>query len=296
MDAGGLAHVVPEGIVLRRMRHEDVDAAERLSDRAFSQVGDRWAARTPRRTAAWKARAARLLEQDGAGCWVADHDSHVVGLVTSLRRETLWALSTYAVHPEWQSRGVGRVLLEAAGTHAHGALRWMICSSSDPRAARRYRLTGFDLHPQMVLEGSVRRDGLDPPRHVHDGTPGDVEWMDSLDRGLRGAGRGDDHALLRSTHRLRVVDRPHRRGYAYVDEDHGVVLLAASDRRTASDLLADALLEAVGSVVRQPRVTAANQWALDVGLAAGLAVRTEGYLCVRGLKPPTPYLHHESLL
>lgn len=296
MDAGGLAPLVPEGIVLRPMRLEDVDAAARLSDLGVAQVGERGAGRTPLRAAAWKARTVRLLEQDPAGCWVADHEGDVVGLATSWRRETLWALATWAVHPDWQSRGVGRVLLEAAGTHARGALRAMICASSDPRAARRYRLAGFDLHPQMVLEGEVRPDGLETPRHVRDGTTGDVEWMDSLDRGLRGAGRGDDHALLRSTHRLRVVDRPHRRGYAYVDDDHPVVLLAAGDRRTAAELLADALLGAVGTVVRQPHVTAANQWALDVGLAAGLTLHTEGYLCLRGLKPPAPYLHHGSLL
>jgi hypothetical protein len=43
-------------------------------------------------------------------------------------------------------------------------------------------------------------------------------------------------------------------------------------------------------------ITAANQWALDVGLAARLAIYQNGYLCVRQMKPPAPYLHHGSLL
>ncbi len=43
-------------------------------------------------------------------------------------------------------------------------------------------------------------------------------------------------------------------------------------------------------------MTGANQWALRVGLDAGLTVRTEGYLGVRGMKPPAPYLHHGALL
>jgi hypothetical protein len=48
--------------------------------------------------------------------------------------------------------------------------------------------------------------------------------------------------------------------------------------------------------VRVPHVTAANEWAIDVGLAARLSVHQGGYLCLRGMKPPTPYLHHGSLL
>ena len=37
-------------------------------------------------------------------------------------------------------------------------------------------------------------------------------------------------------------------------------------------------------------VTPANEWAVDVGLAARLSVTTRGYLALRGMKPPTPYL------
>jgi hypothetical protein len=43
-------------------------------------------------------------------------------------------------------------------------------------------------------------------------------------------------------------------------------------------------------------ITAANAWALDVGVAARLAIYQNGYLCVRRMKPPAPYLHHGSLL
>jgi len=43
-------------------------------------------------------------------------------------------------------------------------------------------------------------------------------------------------------------------------------------------------------------LTSANQWALQVGVAAGLAVGTEGHLGVRGMRPPSPYVHHGALL
>lgn len=290
------ARSVPEGVLLRPMRLSDVEAAERLTALALAQSDGRPPTREPARAAAWRARTAALLDSDPGGCWVADREGELVGVATSLRRETLWALSSYAVRPDLQGRGLGRLLLDATGTYAAGALRWMLSSTSDPRAVRRYRAAGFDVHPSMVLEGRVEPADMARPRRVRDGLPGDTEWMDSLDRGLRGAGRGDDHRLLARLHRLRVVDRPHRRGYAYLADDATVVLLAASDRRTAADLLTDALLGASGTEVRQRQVSPANQWALDVGLALGLHVRTEGYLCVRGLKPPTPYLHHPTLL
>ena len=43
-------------------------------------------------------------------------------------------------------------------------------------------------------------------------------------------------------------------------------------------------------------VTAANEWAVDVGLACRLQVWTSGYLALRGMKPPTPYLHSGHFL
>ena len=43
-------------------------------------------------------------------------------------------------------------------------------------------------------------------------------------------------------------------------------------------------------------MTAANEWAIDVGLAARLDLVQNGYLALRNMRPPAPYLHHGSLL
>ncbi|WP_300599486.1 GNAT family N-acetyltransferase, partial [uncultured Nocardioides sp.] len=110
-----------EGLVVRPMRPEDVEVAEQISAEAFLQV-DRATRRATdpepeRRPAArsqrWIDRTSSLLATDGPGCWVADLDGRTVGMATSLRRETLWALATFAVLPDAQG-GVGRPLLEAA--------------------------------------------------------------------------------------------------------------------------------------------------------------------------------------
>jgi hypothetical protein len=37
-------------------------------------------------------------------------------------------------------------------------------------------------------------------------------------------------------------------------------------------------------------ITTANEWAVDVGLAARLAIGQEGYLAGSGMKDPAPYL------
>jgi hypothetical protein len=222
----------------------------------------------------------------------------MVGFATSIRRDLTWILATYAVLPGRQGAGIGRPLLDAALTHAQLCLRGMVASSDDPRAFRRYRAAGFTLHPQLMLYGRVDRSALPVVEHVRDGTEADFELMDSVDRRVRDAAHGVDHPVLRAAaDRLLVVDRSTGSGYAYVDDRGQVALLAATDRRTATTLLWEALAGApADQAVRLTHLTTANEWAIDVGLAARLSVRTRGYLALRGMKPPAPYVHHGALL
>jgi hypothetical protein len=119
--------------------------------------------------------------------------------------------------------------------------------------------------------------------------------MDSLDRATRGAAHGPDHELMLADWRLLVSDTTTGSGYAYVDGRDRVALLAAGNRRTAARLLWAALADTTGPVT-VPHLTAANQWALDVGIAAGLELGRAGYLGLKGLEPPAPYIHHGALL
>ncbi len=285
------------------MRAEDVPLAERLSAEAFLELDVRQrradlpppVIRSERHASGWVRRTHHLLETDPGGCWVVEGDEGLVGMATSLVREVTWCLATYAVRPGHQGRGIGRALLEAALAHGRGCTRAMLSSSADPLAARRYRLAGFSLHPQMFLTGTVDRTAIpvDTGEKVREGAEADRELMDSLDRRTRGSAHGPDHAHLLAEHRLLVSDTTTGSGYAYVDGG-SVLLLAADNRRTAARLLWAALADSSG-VVTQPHLTDANQWALDVGLGARLALHTEGYLALRGMKPPAPYVHHGAL-
>jgi len=284
------------------MRHEDVPAAERLSDEGFYELDVRtqpadWPAparRTSEHSAGWERRAHHFLDTDPGGCWVAEDDSGMLGFATSVRRELMWCLATYVVRPGLQGQGIGRPLLEAALHHGRGCLRGMLSASSDPKAARRYRAAGFELHPQMFLVGEVDRSSIPVIDKVREGSAGDIELLDSLDRRTRGAAHGPDHGLLLSSFRLQVSDTSTGTGYAYTSPGR-LQLLAASNRRTAQRLLWAVLADIDGRAL-VPHVTAANHWAIDVGMAARLQLNQAGYLALRGMKPPSPYVHNGALL
>ncbi len=292
-------------VLIRPMRADDVAALERLSAESYHEV-DRLtlpptvpspASRSAAAGLGWQVRTSHLLSTDPGGCWVADRGGEPVGFAVSYVRELMWLLGSYAVRPGMQGQGIGRALLARALEHGRGCLRGMLAASADPHAARRYRSAGFDLHPQMFLHGRVDRAVLPVVRHVREGDSSDRDLLDSVDRGTRGAAHLSDHDVLGSLFRLVVRDRASGSGYAYVDASGAPVLVAATQRRTAADLMWEALAASdPDAPVAVHHVTAANQWALDVGLRAGLAVHQSGYLALRHLKPPAPYLHHGSLL
>lgn len=290
--------------VIRPMVPEDLPAAERLSAESFLELDRRTVPRSwpepqvrpPGRAEQWLLRTGHFLRTDPDGCWVAEDETGMLGFATSYTRELLWVLATYAVRPGLQGRGLGTALLTAARHHGRGCLRGMLSSSSDPRAVRLYRLAGFSLHPQMFLVGEVDRSALPVGEgKVRDGTTGDRELMDSIDRRTRGAAHGEDHEVMLQMWRLLVTDTSTGSGYAFVAGDGSVQLLAATNRRTASRLLWEALAGSTGRV-EVHHVTAANEWAIDVGLAARLEVHQSGYLALRGMTPPAPYLHHGTFL
>jgi hypothetical protein len=251
------------------MTFDDVDAAERLTDEA-SYVLDSatqrvdWPAasrRTATRSAQWRHRCAHLVEHDAGGCWIAEDD------------------------------GIGRALLDAAQHHADGADRAMLCASHDPKAFRRYRRAGFIMHPTMVSWGTVDRTAIPALHRVRDGSSVDGDLCDAVDRRTRGAGHGVDHALMRSEHDLLVVDDTAGRGYCYAFPTGGAYLLAATDPDTAGELLWEALARASdGPKFGFRYATAAQEWAVDIALAARLEIHSTGYLACRGMTPVTPYL------
>lgn len=290
---------MPADYYIRPMREDDVPTVERLTAAAFHDLAVRthrahWPEPEPRSenaAAAWRQRLCHLKRHDPDGCWVAEDASGLIGAVAAIRRDLTWMLSTFAVRPGLQGRGVGKQLLDAALSYGRGCLRGMIDSTEDPHAVRRYRLAGFSIHPTLLLWGTVPRAALPVVDRVREGSAGDIDLMNSVDRQVRDAAHGVDHELMASTHRLLVVDRTTGSGYAYVQPGGGPYLLAATNRRTATDLLWETLAaSSPDEPVTVGHLTAAQEWALDVGIAARLEVHARQYLGLRHMKPPMPYV------
>lgn len=251
-----------------------------------------------RRVARWERRARFILEQDPDGCRVAEDGSGtLLGVVMSLQREKLWALSAFFVRPGQQGAGIGAKLLDTALAYSRGCLRGILISTEDPRAARRYRLAGFTLHPTIRVAGVVDRAGLPAVEAVRIGGRGDWDLCDSVDRRARGAAHGVDHEHLTSEFTLLVTDQLAGSGYCYVDETGSPMLLGATSKRIAGQLLTAALLRSPpGGEVAINYLTAEQEWAVDIAMAARLSLRTEGYLALRHMRPPVPYIPSGPLL
>lgn len=290
-------------VTIRQMRLEDVPEAERVSDEGFFELDSRSrradqpapSRRSEVHRAGWLERTAHFVRHDPEGCWVAEDETGMVGMATSFRRETLWCLATYAVLPGRQGQGIGKPLLAAAMHHGRACTRAMLSASSDAKAVRVYHQAGFALHPQMHLAGTVDRSAIPVVDKVREGSAADVDLMDSLDRAARGAGHGVDHELMLRRWRLLVSDTSTGSGYAYLDERGRLALLAAANRRTATRLLWAALADGPAETTLS-HVTGANQWVLDVGFAARLRLQQEGFLGLRGMGLPAPYVHNGALL
>ncbi|MEU0393676.1 GNAT family N-acetyltransferase [Streptomyces sp. NPDC006208] len=289
-----------DSVQVRPMREDDLPSAERASavtffeaEQSTRRVSDPEA--EPRSAAAskqWIDRMRFFLSIDPGGCWVAvDEDAgagRAVGFAISQNRGRLWFLATYGVLPGCQGQGIGRRLLDAALVHA-GGRPGIFSSSVHPGATRRYRMADFSLHPQMRMVGTVDRSTLPVIGGLREGRADDFEWMDRLDQDLRVAGHGPDHGYMLDTLRLVVCRDRARPGYAYLDDRGRASLLAAAHPETAQKLLWEALASSQGTTLVNC-ITTPNEWAIDVGLAARLDIGQEGYIAVRGMPVPAPYL------
>ncbi|HEX4032997.1 MAG TPA: GNAT family N-acetyltransferase [Solirubrobacteraceae bacterium] len=241
--------------------------------------------------ARWRSRLAHPSATDPEGAFVAELGDEIVGVAMAIARERLWCLSLLAVAPSAQSDGSGRALMERALTYASASTDiGLIPSSSDPRALRLYALSGFDLHPTFEASGILDRSALPRPTgSIRAGDEADLEALEPISRAVRGAAHTTEiqFALGLGARLLRLGDR----GFAVVYGGHAVWLLAALDDDAAAQLLWAALALADTERPTVSWITAAQQWAIDVVVRAGLRLVPDGALCVRG-DPGTlaPYL------
>ena len=272
------------------MRPGDAPAVHGLAARTFADLAERFGEPPPPppREAPALVRFEQLLERDAGGAWVADRDGEVVGAALAIERDGLWGLSLLIVDPAHQSGGLGRALLARSLEYGDGGRRGgVILASPDPRALRSYARAGFTPHPSLSAKGRPRAAA--PPAGVREGGAEDLALTERVDRAVRGAPHGSDiEALLRADCRLLVAGE---RGYA-VTGGGSLRLLAALDEGAAADLLRAALAAVPpGDEIAIEWLTARQDWAIGPVVEAGLTLRTDGAVFLRGdVGPFRPYL------
>ena len=279
---------------LRPMVLEDVEATMAVieaADAALAEAG-LLPPHTPPSDAQLEASRvghARFVQRDGPGAWVAASEGRVVGVAESVRRERFWGLSMLFVHPEFQSRGLGGRLLEAAMGYAAGATQRMIQSSPDPRAMRRYFLAGLAMHPTAEMGGQPDRRAIPRSLPGRDGDEGDLELVAEVEAQL-GRSRTEDvaFALSDGRNRLDVVDSDSGRGWVLWHPDR-LAMLGATDEQIAAVLLWRFLAGSEGQILVHG-LTAAQQWAFDVLHQARLTAQIRGSLFVDGMAVPIPWI------
>ncbi len=278
---------------IRPMTPADIDGVVAVVEAAGAEA-DRTAGRepeapTPEGREHFRRGMQRFVERDPAGAWVAANGGTVVGMAEAIRRGPFWGLSMLFVDPRHQSGGIGRRLLDAAGRYAEGADVRMIMTSPDPRALRRYSGAGLAIHPAVEAEGIVDRAAIpaDLPGRTED-VP-DLDLVADVDGRLRGSRAEDVEFLVKHGTRMEVVEGTSGRGYALHRKNH-LSMLGATDEETAA-LLLWRFLAATDGKAQVWCMTAAQDWAVRVSLAARLSVVAAGPLFVDGLdRVPGPWL------
>ena len=109
---------------IRPMTAQDVAAAERVTAIGFHELDTRMFRRSwpdpqlrpPERSAAWVRRTGHLVATDPGGCWVAERDAELLGVVVPFVREKMWLLASYAVVPAAQGLGLPGLLARRSST------------------------------------------------------------------------------------------------------------------------------------------------------------------------------------
>jgi ribosomal protein S18 acetylase RimI-like enzyme len=286
-------------VTLRPMTEADVAGAVHAFDMGFLAMRARYGlpvtASSLQNDRRRQKRTAHFLRTDPAGSWVAEDDGLIVGMSQSFVREGYWVLSQLGAVPGRQGRGLGRELLRLAHSHGDPNSPGTIQCSRDPKAMALYASLGFALHPVVAAWGPIRPGAVERPPEVirYEGTEvteAQLDIVTAIDRAVRGSARTIDVKILLMDegNRLLLLED---QAYAVARDDR-IVTLGAHDEPAAALVLRTMLAEAPpGETVEINWLTAAQQWAIDVVIAAGVELQPYGPVMVRGMPgPPHPYI------
>ena len=120
--------------------------------------------------------------------WVAEEDGEIIGFSRSILRDGIRQLSELFVHPDKQSQGVGKRLLESAFP-TDGANNRVIIASPDVRAVTRYLKSGVKIRFTIYdwgREPEIVPFKTDLSIVPFDASPENLAILNSIDRTILG--------------------------------------------------------------------------------------------------------------
>jgi GNAT superfamily N-acetyltransferase len=192
------------------------------------------------------------LANDPSGLWVAEADGHIVGYAFSWVCGDLWFLADLFVQPEWQSKGVGRMLMSRALLQAEAAgakVRALITFAYNRSSLGLYISHG--LYPRVPLyQVSVPAVKVSVQSHAalnHRPLDADLDMdaLEQIDQATLGISRAIHHRYSLSEASIRghllSGDSGQPIGYVYVSKEGHIGPLAV----VSAELSRPAFLAAV---------------------------------------------------
>ena len=152
----------------------------------------------PRNAAPLESHIEHLLGTDPESCYVADDHGRIIAFGVVLRRGADAFLSFLFVEPAWQSRRVGRAVLDACIVGAgEGVERLSTCAEANqPVSTGLYAKLGMAPRtPLYLIRGSLPDDALPTIPESVRRRPVTAEAVAGFDRALLGYERPADHAF-----------------------------------------------------------------------------------------------------
>jgi ribosomal protein S18 acetylase RimI-like enzyme len=149
---------------VRHMQEADADVVRRVDAAAFGvwwKQSRREVTDLPSRT---QANVLSCLEKDPGGCFVAEEDGQVVGIIFSRTWGRVGWFGTFAVLPECQGRGIGQQLIAASLDYLHGSsgIIGLETMPESPYNLGLYLRLGFEARlPTFFLSRRLDRPGSD---------------------------------------------------------------------------------------------------------------------------------------
>lgn len=258
-------------IALRSGRPDDVAPAAALFVESLQDLARRNGLTPPPYTPEGMEPVYRHLLETGIVEVAYDADE-LVAFAMGFVRDGLFFLSMFWAKPGRQKQGVGGPLLDRVwqAARARGATTFSVWSSID------YAALGSYLKRGMRPVGPVLTFGGPPAAVEHAATelvPLDAAAVMSIDRGVRGTARPEDHAFFRTTKHTALLVRAAGRDAGYFYAHEGRIGPAAWHEGQGRMVLGAALQLASSQA---PSVTMAvlgpSTEAIDVALAAKLKI------------------------